>query len=271
LVPRVLHQIWVGRDPLPKEFASYVETWKRHHPEWEHRMWTEENLPTDLRRPEVLERIRQPAERSDILRLELLWRHGGVYVDVDMECRSSLDPHIGDAEFFTAWIKKKVEGRPQRVSNTFMGSVPGHPLLDRALNELRPQEWYGFDKNYSGALFFGRLVEDYPDVLILPAELIYPDSPAEEENAVSIHHAARSWKDAKEFQEAAVRAEKRLRKVRGELEKEQRAHAKTRDRLERTEAKLAKLRKGREEPTEEAELEKLEKGSRVSRLLGRAR
>jgi len=271
LVPRILHQIWVGRDPLPKDFAAYTETWKLHHPGWEHRLWTEENIPTNLRRPEALERIRQPAERADILRFEILWRHGGVYVDVDFECRASLEPHIGDAEFFTAWLKPSTEGR-QRVNNAFMGSVPGHPLLDRALEELRPQEWYGFDKTASGALFFDKLIKDSSaEVLFLPAELIYPTSPADRETAVAIHHAARSWKDAKGFQEATVRAEKRLDKARAELEKERRAHAKTKDRLERTEAKLQKLAKGRVEPSEEAELEKLGKGSRISRLLSRAR
>jgi hypothetical protein len=271
LVPRIIHQIWVGRDPLPKEFASYVKTWKQHHPEWEHRLWTEENLPTDLRRPEALERIRQPAERSDILRFDLLWRHGGVYVDIDLECRAPLDPHIGDADFVTAWLKKPVEGRPQRVNNAFMGSVPGHPLIDRGLNELRPQEWYGFDKHYSGALFFNKLVQDFiPDLLILPAQLIYPDSPAEEETAITVHHSARTWKDAEGFRESAIRAEKRLHKMKGELEKEQRAHAKTRGRLEKTEAKLEKLRKRRPEDIE-AEGEKVEKASSVSKLLGRAR
>lgn len=241
MVPKIIHQIWVGRDPLPDEFAGYIETWKRNHPEWEHRLWTEETIPADLRRPEPLERIRQPAERSDILRFELLWRHGGVYLDVDFECRSPLDPHIGDAEFCTAWLKSKVEGRPQRVNNAFMGSVPAHPLLDRALNELTPQEWYGFDKKASGALFFDKIVKDFPDVLILPAELIYPTSPTAYETAVSIHHAARSWKDADGFREAAVRAERRLRKTRGELEKEKRAHAKTKERLERAEANVDEL------------------------------
>ena len=57
-----------------------------------------------------------------------------------MECRSSLEPYLGDAEFVTAWLKGKAEGRPQRVNNAFMGAVPGHPLLGGAISELKPQE-----------------------------------------------------------------------------------------------------------------------------------
>ena len=242
VVPRIVHQIWVGPEPLPDEFASYVETWRRNHPGWEHRLWTEENLPTDLRWPEALERIRHPAERADILRLELLWRHGGVYADTDLECRRSMEPEIGDAEFFTAYLKpKNVDKSSDRVNNAFIGSVPGHPLLDRALDELRPQEWHGFDKTGSGSVFFDALVKQFPEVRILPGELIYPSSPREEKAAIAIHHWARSWADAEGFRIATQRAEKRLRQLRGQLESEERAHVEAKRRLERAEATLAEL------------------------------
>jgi hypothetical protein len=240
VVPKIIHQIWVGPDPLPDEFATYVESWKRTHPGWEHRFWTEENLPGDLRHPEALERIRHPAERADILRLELLWRHGGVYADVDFECRRSMEPYIGDAEFFTAYLKpKNVVKARERVNNAFIGSMPGHPLLERALDELRPQEWYGFDKSASGSVFFNALVKEFPDVYIMDAEVIYPNSPAQEDAAISIHHFYRSWADAEGFKKAAVKAEKRLYEARAKLEREERAHSKTRRRLERSEAGLA--------------------------------
>jgi hypothetical protein len=240
VVPKIIHQIWVGPDSLPEQFAGYVETWKQNHPGWEHRLWTEENLPTDLRHREALERIRHPAERADILRLELLWRHGGVYADVDFECRRSLEPYIGDADFFTAYLKpKNVVKARERVNNAFIGSIPGHPLLGRALDELRPQEWHGFDKSASGSDFFNALVKQFPDVLILDAELVYPNSPAQEKSAISVHHFARSWADAEGFRKAAYRAEKRLYEARAELEREERAHAKTRRRLERAETALA--------------------------------
>jgi len=39
--PRVFHRIWIGPDPLPDSFAAFGESWVRHHPHWEHRLWTE--------------------------------------------------------------------------------------------------------------------------------------------------------------------------------------------------------------------------------------
>ncbi len=85
-IPRLFHQIWIGPDPLPLEFEAYRASWRAHHPEWEFRLWEEDNLPGDLRTAAVYERERRPVERADILRLELLWKYGGVYVDIDMEC-----------------------------------------------------------------------------------------------------------------------------------------------------------------------------------------
>ena len=221
---------------MPKEFAAYTESWRKLHPDWEHRLWTEQNLPSDLRRPEVYERLRVPAERSDILRLEVLWRHGGVYVDTDFECRRSLEPLIEGLDFFTADLK------PGRVNNAFIGSLPGHAILDRALAELKPREFHGYDKHAAGPLFFDRLVSHYPEVTVFPAELFYPATPAEREAAVAVHHAARSWKDDEGWRQAALRAEKRLSRAQTEVENVRRQHERTKAEVAKLTARIEKLK-----------------------------
>jgi mannosyltransferase OCH1-like enzyme len=223
VVPRVFHQIWVGPSPFPAEFAAFQETWRRHHPDWELRFWTDDNLPADLRNPACYERDRVPAERSDLIRLELLLRFGGIYVDTDFECLRPLDELLQDVSFFTASLKEGM-----RVNNAIFGSEPGHPLLEQAIRDARPQEKGGtFDKTASGSLFFDRLVKSFPEVTIFPAAWFYPTSPDERKTAYAVHYSARSWKDADEWRETALRAEERL-------EKEQRSH-------EKTKAKVAAL------------------------------
>jgi mannosyltransferase OCH1-like enzyme len=234
LVPRILHQIWLGDSPLPDEFAAYRETWRRHHPDWDHRFWTEDNLPSDLRRAEVYERLRIPAERSDILRLEVLWRLGGVYVDTDFECLRPLDPLIEDLDFFTAPLKPN-----GWVNNAFIGSVPGHPILDRALNELRPREFHGYDKHGTGPRFLDTLLRDYPEARRLPAELFYQTSPAQLADAVATHHAAGSWKSIESYRRAVGLAERRNFELRGRIESLERELESSKARLARAEAKLS--------------------------------
>jgi mannosyltransferase OCH1-like enzyme len=234
LVPKILHQIWLGDQPLPEEFAGYRETWLRQHPSWEHRLWTEENLPGDLRRPEVYERLRMPAERSDILRLELLWRHGGVYVDTDFECLRPLDPFVDGLDFVTAPLKPN-----GWVNNAFIGSVPGHSILDRALNELRPREFHGYDKHGTGPRFLDTLLQDYPEATRLPAELFYQTSPGQLADAVAVHHAAQSWKSIESYRNAVTLAERRNFELRGRVEELEQE-------LERTRADLAHAEPRRE-------------------------
>jgi mannosyltransferase OCH1-like enzyme len=242
VIPRILHQIWVGPDPLPEEFQAYRETWRTHHPAWEMRFWEEDDLPSDLRHPAVYERDRTPAERADILRLELLWRYGGVYADVDFECRRPIDDLLDGVELCAASLKPG-----GRTNNALIGATQGHPLMERALDTVRIQEpGQPFDKTASGSLFFDAVIQGQPGVTILPAELFYPSTPAQREDAYVIHHAARSWKDADGWREAALRAEQRLDKATRALEKETAAHAKTKKELERLRRSLAEGEDGAE-------------------------
>jgi inositol phosphorylceramide mannosyltransferase catalytic subunit len=231
LIPRVLHQVWVGPDLLPEEFARYRETWIHHHPGWEHHLWTEDNLPDGLRRPEVYERLRMPAERSDILRLEVLWRYGGVYVDTDFECHRPLDPLL-DQGVEIAVVPLKPGGG---LNNAFLAAPPEHPVIDRCLRELRPREFHGYDKWGTGPRFLDALLNDYPEVTRLPAELFYQTSPGQLEDAVATHHAAGSWKTVDSYRRAVKLAEQRNYELRGRIQELEREVESLQQRLARAE------------------------------------
>ena len=212
MIPRILHQVWVGPDPLPEEFARNRESWERHHPDWEMRLWTEESLPDDLVRPEVYERLRKPTERSDIIRLEILFRFGGCYVDTDFECLRPLDPLIEGVEFWTCDLK------PGRVNNAALGAAQGHPLLERGLRELKPRTEYGYDKYGTGPFFLDALVRGEPGVKIYPPHFFYPTTPGQRAEAYADHGSARSWKDPEDWQKTALRTEERLDEARARIE-----------------------------------------------------
>jgi hypothetical protein len=226
VIPRIFHHIWVGADPMPAELVTFRRSWETHHPGWEMRLWTEENLPADFRRREIYERLRVPAERSDMLRLEILHRHGGVYVDCDFECRRSIEPLLEGVELFSAWLKPPQEGKRGRVNNALIGARPGHPLFDRAIDALRPVAVHGLDKEGTGSLFWGRMICDCPEATIFPQELFYPPyaSTAEQlEKAFAVHHDARSWKDGPALRAVARKAEERLRQTMRDLDEERRS------------------------------------------------
>ena len=205
MIPRILHQVWVGPDPLPKEYQDYRESWRRHHPDWEMHLWTEDSLPRDLVRPEAYERLRNPAERSDIIRLEVLHRFGGVYVDTDVECLRPIDPLLEEGgDFFVGAVQGKVE-------NAVIGAAAGHPVLEEALGELQPATEYGADLTQgTGPWFLTALLREHPEVTIHPQEVFSPMTDAEREQAYAVHHYVSSWKTAGHWEEKAVRTREKL-------------------------------------------------------------
>src|SRR5580698_5597843 len=84
---RIIHQIWVGPYPMPSRERMYVENIKRAHPHFKHMMWTDSNLP-ELP-PNIRWQFDQRATtkdyafQADVIRLLLVYLHGGVYLDVD--------------------------------------------------------------------------------------------------------------------------------------------------------------------------------------------
>jgi mannosyltransferase OCH1-like enzyme len=199
-----VHQIWVGPDPLPEQYAAYTRTWQDLHPGWEYRLWTDDNLPA-MRNRHVYDRAAElvpPVNigqfRADVLRYELLWSFGGMYVDVDFECLTNLEHLLEEVEAFAAW-----EVQDQWIANGLMGAEPGHPFIDRLITGLpaSAEHHKGQRPNISvGPQYLTRLYRRHPDELtVLPTRLFYPylysDIGTDREHgpwpdAVAIHHWA---------------------------------------------------------------------------------
>jgi mannosyltransferase OCH1-like enzyme len=88
-----MHQIWLGGEP-PTLLHTWLEGWRAHHPEWEYRLWTDENRPS-LRNETAFLRAPSLAMKADLLRYELLLDWGGVYIDADFECHHAIDDLVG--------------------------------------------------------------------------------------------------------------------------------------------------------------------------------
>lgn len=200
-IPRIIHRIWLG-GPMPPAVARYGKRWQALHPEWEVRTWREWDLPA-LRHQEWFDRAPGPVPRADIARLELLDRHGGVYVDTDFEPRRPLDGLIAGTSCFFA----SEDGR--WLSTGIMGNVPGHPFIADLLDGLarsivehpgEPPNVQTGPKYVTGR--YRAYAVEHPDdpVAVFPASLFYPYHFTElhrrEEafpEAFAVHHWSASW------------------------------------------------------------------------------
>ena len=195
LIPRVIHQIWIGDRPLPEEHAEYVAGWKRLHPGWEHRLWRPDDVAAALPGSRMGDG-RHLAEQADILRYELLARYGGVYADTDVECLRPFDELLGGVTLFAGLEV------PGRLCSAVLGAVPGHDAFVTAAR-LAPEmiRGGGVTPFATATTFLTYVVAEHGDATIYPPELFYPYLWDEAErrhdefpDAWAAHHWTLSWK-----------------------------------------------------------------------------
>ncbi|MEM8995611.1 MAG: glycosyltransferase, partial [Acidobacteriota bacterium] len=95
-IERTLHQSWKTAD-VPERFRPWVDGVRRLHPDFDYRLWTDDDNERLIaeRYPwffDTYRGYRHPVERADAARYFVIYTHGGVYLDLDMECLRPLDP-----------------------------------------------------------------------------------------------------------------------------------------------------------------------------------
>ena len=128
-IPCILHLIWFG------EMKQYVEDnlnrWKELMPHWTTKLWTDNDLAVFP--SEVVCKVREAtnyAQKSDILRMFILKKYGGVYVDTDITPRSSLDPIIALNYDIVLFHEREIEW--EYITQFFIAAIPNHPAIKTA-------------------------------------------------------------------------------------------------------------------------------------------
>lgn len=133
LIPLTVHHIWLGSE-LPERFKTLRYEWMRMHPPaqgWSFVLWDDTKVEQELtERPlhnaELYAAAQNWGEKSDILRLEILQRYGGVYVDVDFAPVQSLRPLLRTGAGMLCGLSNVgfVE-----VNNGLIAARPHHPAV----------------------------------------------------------------------------------------------------------------------------------------------
>lgn len=85
-IPKIIHYMWLGEKPLSEQTKQYIETWKKHNPDFEIKEWNEKNV--DLNSCKfVVEAYKNKkyAFVADFVRLKALKEYGGIWLDTDVE------------------------------------------------------------------------------------------------------------------------------------------------------------------------------------------
>ncbi len=134
-IPRTIHQIWLGGE-LPDRFKEYRQSWARLHPAWELRLWGDADVDgLKIRNRTLFDKMPNYGNKSDLLRYEILFQYGGLYVDVDFECLKPFDSLHSGYSFYTGVGYQ----RHPLLFNGLIGAAPGHPIIGRCLDSVQCQ------------------------------------------------------------------------------------------------------------------------------------
>lgn len=133
MIPRHIHQIWIGPKQRPDEWMA---TWREKNPSFTIEVWNEHAIDAFglLNRDKYDYYMKKGIYdgAADVARVEILYALGGIYIDADSVCLHTLDgaPFL-DADFFAAYEYD------QRIANGVIGTVPKHPIMAMYLARLK--------------------------------------------------------------------------------------------------------------------------------------
>ena len=181
--PRIFHRIWLD-EPLPEKFEPMWDKWRDYHPGWEVRTWTDsKEVRKWIVNKEAWDKILAGAETEperrndfiygdlpDILRYELMWRYGGVYVDFDFEPLQSFEPLLNIGPF-AAWESD------QYLCCALMGGPPRHLAYKMVLNAIPDhvtKRWNQRANDRTGPRVLTNAWRHRTDVTRFPPSTFYP-------------------------------------------------------------------------------------------------
>ena len=207
-IPKIIHQIWLG-SKFPDKFRRWQETWIEKHPEWEYKLWMDEDIAElELENIALFKESKNWGQKADIARYEILYRFGGMYVDIDFECIMPFDALFHRYSFFTG-ISSGVD--LFESNNALIAASPGHPIMRACIDNMTLKSKYtqliSMVVNTTGPGFFTEQIMELEDqmgddMIVFPCSYLYPLGLHDGEpprhtylkyESFGIHHWSASW------------------------------------------------------------------------------
>lgn len=92
MIPKIIHYCWFGNNPKPEIIKKCIDSWHKFCPDYQIIEWNESNFDVTISRyvKEAYE-SKKWAFVSDYVRLFVLYKYGGIYLDTDCEVLKNLD------------------------------------------------------------------------------------------------------------------------------------------------------------------------------------
>lgn len=215
LIPKKIHYCWFSRNPMPEYLLQCIESWRKFCPDYEIIQWNEDNY--DVEKNLYMKQAYEAKKWGfvpDIARLDILYEHGGIYLDTDVELIKNLDELLYQKAF--AGVEKWGNINMGGCS----GSVPHHPMIKKML-DYRINEQFVLKDGTLNQTTCGyyetkpmielgmkpdNTVQHVEDMTVYSSDFFHPyDYMSGEttitDNTFSIHHFDGGWLDSKSMEQ----------------------------------------------------------------------
>ncbi len=100
LIPKKIHYCWFGKNPIPEQNRKWMESWRKFCPDYEIIEWNEDNY--DITKNQYMYEAYKAKKWGfvpDYARLDIIYEHGGIYLDTDVEIVKNIDELLYQSAF----------------------------------------------------------------------------------------------------------------------------------------------------------------------------
>lgn len=130
-IPKTIHYIWLGTQPLDKESVQCMKTWNKYLPDYEMIKWGDDECMSLIRANKYASQAydaKKYAFVSDYLRVYILYTYGGVYMDTDVRIFKPIDRFLNHGAF-TCFENKT------QIPTALMASAKGNKWMEALLRD----------------------------------------------------------------------------------------------------------------------------------------
>ncbi len=225
-IPKKIHYVWVGKGKKNELMLRCIESWKKFCPDWEIIEWNEDNY--DIESNDFVSKALKAknwALASDVIRIDVVEKYGGVYFDTDMELVKPIDEFLSNDAFFVMenniWLATCAFGAVagHEMIKTILKRYMGECVIDFNTNPLTVHSFTYVLRKLYGIKLNGKTIRlEDKNITIYQTEYFTPQDYMTFElkmtdNTVAIHRYTSTWHNKK--QQSAASFAKNARKVLG--------------------------------------------------------
>jgi len=225
-IPKIIHQVYEDPNGPSGLLKQLSESWRKFNPDWEYIFWDKPKMETLIKEdfPDFMETYKSfphNVQRWDAIRYLILYKYGGLYVDMDYECLKPINDLLAGKICCLGQEAHIIKDNNSFAGNAFMASVAGYGFWKEVINEMKTYicNYHSDNKFYvvmhtTGPFMITRVYKSYAnnaEIYMIPAKYVAPLSKPEAlgvikkrenpnftikekiSNAYAIHYFMGSW------------------------------------------------------------------------------